>query len=420
MSRFRIWFLILIVLLIAVGTGIYISRPPSNRSIPPAPTATPIQNQPTPVSSDVKALLLVEKGKAELLSASNKALVSDEHEVIVGDQITTQENSVGMLIFPDNDVLRLAANTKITIVAMASSATESKVFIEQSTGSSWSRVTPFLDRKRQYQIETPTLVATVRGTTFNVSVETAQQSWVGVNESQVDVMRKNDQTWVQVNSGHFASVKTDTMQPMRSEKMDEQKTSSAWFKDNILKDQAMSQMIGNDANRPMPKYFLRDNKNRFFNKTALDVVNSTKPIFQNDSIDFSPLAALKGILNELIEQKHATAEEAAAILQDVKLNEYIQQIKTLAELKAFIKNHIEQLRNREPTSSPTPSQTPSTVTSSPSPTATTTTAPTSQDKTPSPTPSPTSSTSPSPSPTRLNNNFRPTYYYYSPTTQPIR
>lgn len=447
MSRFFTWCLIAIVVIVAIVAGVRFSQ--SSRNQFPVQIVTPTNTsliETEAPSQEETALLMVEKGKVEITRAIEKMTIIDEYEVMVGDQITTMADSTAMLIFPDNDVLRLATNTEVTLVALTSSASETKVMLEQSKGSSWSHVEPLLDRKHQYQVETPTLVATVRGTVFNVSVETPQESWVGVNESQVAVMRKADQSWVQVTPGQFVSARDKSDTPLSMEKMDSKKLSNAWFVENITKDQMMEKMMNTQMGIPMKRYFLRDNRNQFFSKVVQPTLspssftNTLTPKPPIESVQFDPVVALRYVLKELTANNRMSTDEATIILQDTNVRDKIHQMKTEAEIMSFILNYIQQLRSihLQPSAEgtpTTPAPTNQTTSASPTtkPTPSATASPTPLDNQ-SPTATATTTAAPSPSPSAStvrpsifftpNNNFRtfsaPTNSSPSPTSEQIR
>lgn len=427
MSRLHRTSIIVILIAILGGISFYFWQLQKSNTTIAQPNNNTLQtiNQPTQVDTSATALLIVEKGQVAFTRAGNTKMIADEQEIAIGDEIKTQSNSTAIIIFPDNDILRMATNTEITLVTLTSSDLESAVVIDQITGSTWSHVTPLLDRKRHYQVETPTLVATVRGTTFNVSIENSQDSWVGVNESQVGVMRKNDSSWVEVKPGEFTAAKTNVSEAMYSEKMPESMLSSPWFKENINKDSAMQRLLSSEAKKPMPKNFLRDNRASIFIKAgANSIVSPTVTTTITESVVFNAETALVKALNTLVERKQITRENADQLLQDIKIRENIRLLKSAEELLAFLLDYIQHLNqptSPDPSQNPTPTNSP-TVSASASSTPTTTPSPTHTPETKDTQTSPSPSTSPTPSSTTTVTT-RPTflytprsnYFYYSPT-----
>jgi VCBS repeat-containing protein len=95
-----------------------------------------------------------------------------ETELAVGDFIKTGGNSSAEIVFFDGSTMELEADTEIEILALdlACDASVSTITLEQTIGTTISRVTRLLDPGSSYEIETPTGVAGVRGSTMIVTV----------------------------------------------------------------------------------------------------------------------------------------------------------------------------------------------------------------------------------------------------------
>jgi VCBS repeat-containing protein len=90
----------------------------------------------------------------------------------VGDSIKTGDDSGAEITFFDGSTIELEADTEIKVVSLDISLdTDSKtITLEQTIGTTISRVTKLLDPASSYEIETPTGVAAVRGSTMIVTV----------------------------------------------------------------------------------------------------------------------------------------------------------------------------------------------------------------------------------------------------------
>ncbi|MBI4150559.1 FecR domain-containing protein [Candidatus Woesearchaeota archaeon] len=104
----------------------------------------------------------------------------------VGDVIATGADAKAQVVFSDSAVLRLDANTEITIKG----TTDTNVAVFQSSGQTWSRVL-HLSGISDYEIETATTTASVRGTGFKVKVN-KDDTEVAVGEGEVEVSTKKD------------------------------------------------------------------------------------------------------------------------------------------------------------------------------------------------------------------------------------
>ncbi len=84
----------------------------------------------------------------------------------IGDTVKTGPKSETIVTFPNGSELRFDENTEIKI----KDATVDKVSISQTLGRTWSRVVKLMGNQN-YEVETPTALATVRGTSFAVTLD---------------------------------------------------------------------------------------------------------------------------------------------------------------------------------------------------------------------------------------------------------
>ncbi len=377
-ARFTI-FVLVIVVLAGLAGGYLWTRGKSQPTIEPTPTMTA---SPTPTTTALPetAAILMEEGKVQLTHEQKDSIVEDQAEVYVGDKIKTFANSKATLIFPDNDVMRLDNDTEITILALVSSDTEAKVRVNLSSGNAWSRVESLLDKKREYSVETSTLVATVRGTVFNVDATNEEESWVGVTESAVDVERKEDKQLMMLATGNFTSVKKSLrgkLAKMLEEKMDDKQLNSSWFKDNNTKDQRIRDFLTKINKKKMEKNFLRNNWKMFFERIQQAKINGVLPtavvipstVLPITGVVFDPKVALREILASLVIDKEITPEEANGVISDPYVHEQIMPMTTKDQIAVFVTDYFEKMRSQTPiaTASPEPTPTP-TPTIEPTPT----------------------------------------------------
>ncbi len=110
------------------------------------------------------AMLAVQSGEVFV----NDSPASAGMELKEGDTVKTGAKSKASLVFFDSSILRLNENTEIVVKDIVSQG-DKKVNLEQTAGQTWSRVLKISGIK-EYSIETPNTVATVRGTGFAVSI----------------------------------------------------------------------------------------------------------------------------------------------------------------------------------------------------------------------------------------------------------
>jgi hypothetical protein len=93
-------------------------------------------------------------------------------ELEVGDGVKTGGNSSAEITFFDGSTMELEAGTEVKILSLdiVCDTSVSTITLQQTLGTTISRVTKLLDSGSSYEIETPTGVAGVRGSTMIVTV----------------------------------------------------------------------------------------------------------------------------------------------------------------------------------------------------------------------------------------------------------
>ncbi len=109
-----------------------------------------------------------------------------------GDMIKTDLNGEAEVLIGEGSVIRLSPNTEITINEKTlSSLWEQEVNVSVNQGKIWFRILKIFDNNSVWEVETPNVVATVRGTAFGIEVLNSEEVNVFVAESEVIVENKN-------------------------------------------------------------------------------------------------------------------------------------------------------------------------------------------------------------------------------------
>jgi len=176
--------------------------------------------------------------------------VSGETPLMQGDSVKTDENSKAKIVFYDSQEIILDENTEIEItkgVIDENSPLLTKVKVNLKEGQVWSRLLELLHPDAAFEVEADNVVATVRGTSFNVSylgdeVNVAvfensisvsdEEGEVEVNEEDVLIYQpvKMDDT---ASADEIEALKRSRFQK-RKLRIDERK--QAWVKNNIERD----------------------------------------------------------------------------------------------------------------------------------------------------------------------------------------
>jgi hypothetical protein len=160
-----------------------------------------------------------------------------ENQIILENHsfIKTEQGSAHV-IFPDNSLMSIDENTELQI-----NIDSSETVINQFVGNTWHRVQK-LSSEKGYKVETPTTVATVRGTKFSVEVDSKNgfASNIYVTESKVEVgqISKDKETKTiknteLVQTGQYAKVESI----LKRQKFDitalpKDKENTQWFRKN--------------------------------------------------------------------------------------------------------------------------------------------------------------------------------------------
>lgn len=178
----------------------------------------------------VPILLIRESGQVSYKTPGSTEFIKvteDETEIQTGTSVKTEEGLAHVLL-PDNSLISIDSKTEIVV-----NYAPGFVDIVQLVGRTWHRVVNLGSGK--YQVNTPTALATVRGTVFGVNAN--GETGLYVIESNVDIQQKleNDQLGeVQnIREGKHAAVKKflERRGVDLGDMSDDQKN-SPWFKRN--------------------------------------------------------------------------------------------------------------------------------------------------------------------------------------------
>jgi FecR protein len=127
-------------------------------------------------------------------------------EIYLDDEISVAPGSRVSIILKDGTEVRLEAGTKITVsdITYNGQKLSSAVFDLQS-GKAWSHVQP-VAQGGSFKVETPTVVATVRGTNFGVSYDgTESDIYVATHAVEV-ALRSDPQDFQTVPAGYAITI----------------------------------------------------------------------------------------------------------------------------------------------------------------------------------------------------------------------
>ncbi len=157
----------IVILAILIGTGYFLLAPPSVAA----------------------AILYVESGDVQVNTGKGWHPATDEMELKQGNQIKTGEGEA-TVILQEGEVVHLQPNTEIKLDSISGES----IKLSQTVGETWNKVTK-ISGVSEFTIETPSTVATVRGTEFMLNEEQ-----LDVEDGEVDYELKADKKKIKVRA----------------------------------------------------------------------------------------------------------------------------------------------------------------------------------------------------------------------------
>ncbi len=134
------------------------------------------------------SVLAVLAGRVELAHGTAAyATARDGETVAAGDRLRTDGAGHAVVTFFDGSTLDIAPATELTIEAAGSTDGAVDLRITQAIGRTFSSVHKLIDTRSRYEVRTPSLVAAVRGTKFEVQVDADGSSTERTTEGLVAV-----------------------------------------------------------------------------------------------------------------------------------------------------------------------------------------------------------------------------------------
>jgi len=140
-------------------------------------------------TNTVKAQLIIESGDIQV-KHDGGSWVSAQNgmDLYQSDSIKTGVNASASIVFFKSSIIRLDSNTEVSIQEIIQSDDGTNVKIKQDAGRTWSTVAK-ISGIDNYDVQTPTTIASVRGTAFDVHMKSDGKTEVGVGRGIVNVSR---------------------------------------------------------------------------------------------------------------------------------------------------------------------------------------------------------------------------------------
>jgi hypothetical protein len=156
--------------------------------------------------------LNVYSGGAEIIRGEKQLVGKTGEKILAGDILKVPEGARVSVILKDGSVIRLESGSEVHIKQLLYEGKNLKAGeYEVKNGKLWSKVKP-LNPGATWEVETPSVVAAVRGTSFNVGYLN-KTSRVFVYKNQVGVNLKDGGTQTPVNPSGFFQIRDENLQP---------------------------------------------------------------------------------------------------------------------------------------------------------------------------------------------------------------
>jgi len=184
----------------------------------------------TQTSDVASAQLVIDYGTVQVKHTGSWTEATSGMELYQSDSVRTGYNASASIILFKGSVIRLDNNTEITLKKIIQQE-ETSVTIQQDAGRTWNTVKK-ISGIDNYEVQTPTTVASVRGTSFDVNVNEMGITVVSVIKGIVNVSKTENGTVysVELNANWSITIDHDKMGQQQPFEPDD------WIQYNLLKD----------------------------------------------------------------------------------------------------------------------------------------------------------------------------------------
>lgn len=216
---------------------------------------------PVEASDESHAQLIIEYGIVDVKQVGGPWSSAENGMLLYqSDTIRTGENSSASIILFKSSIIRLDSNTEVTLREIVDEV-ETNVSIDQNSGRTWNTVRK-ISGIDNYEVQTPTTVASVRGTSFLVNVTKEGGTSYGVVNGSLNVSsKKNGTIFDTIKLKENESVKVDPENITKKLKKEEFKKDE-WVKKNEEKDEKMIQDEKDELYKKLAPY-LSEAKDRY-------------------------------------------------------------------------------------------------------------------------------------------------------------
>ena len=141
------------------------------------------------VALDARLDIISGQVKLTRVGSTRTDVITQSVELCSGDLLETLRESKATLVYGDGTIMRIKERTLVEVQPLS---------LKLFKGKTWYK---FTKRGTEFKIETPTLVAGIRGTEFEVAVGSRKRTSISVTEGAVAVRSRKSQRGMLLRSG---------------------------------------------------------------------------------------------------------------------------------------------------------------------------------------------------------------------------
>jgi FecR-like protein len=203
----------------------------------------------TQTSDVASAQLVIDYGTVQVKhEGSNWTSAETGMFLFQSDALRTGEDTYASVILFESSIIRLDSNTEILLKKIIQQAETTNITIEQESGRTWNTIQK-ISGIDNYEVQTPTAIASVRGTAFDVNVTTSGSTRISVINGTVNVSRLENGTigdTIAVNGNESVLIESESNETLKT--------------DPLIKDEWILRNLGEDAK------FYEQLKTEFYNR----------------------------------------------------------------------------------------------------------------------------------------------------------
>ena len=187
--------------------------------------------------------MVIESGDVQVNHDGGAWIVAENGMLLYqSDVVKTGDNTSASVILFESSIIRLDSNTEITLKEIMVIADKTSVTIQQDAGRTWNTVLKVRGID-DYEVQTPTTVASVRGTSFDVFIQSGNSTDVGVGRGVVFISKifgDNVLDSIELKMNEAVSIYDDNIDQLL-------KIKAFFFDDWVLRNQEKDQEFTSDV-----------------------------------------------------------------------------------------------------------------------------------------------------------------------------